>query len=108
MQTIALGTLKGLVEVNLSNNKLSGTLSADFGELQKLKVLNVRYNHLTHLPSELARCTSLVEVHAGFNRLEELPPELGKIQALKVQTGQGVVCHREVIVRVLMRVLEKI
>eukprot|EP00803_Ostreobium_quekettii_P002403 evm.model.scf_741.3 EVM.evm.TU.scf_741.3 scf_741:61361-66874(+) len=83
LETVTLGTLTSLVDVNLSHNKLSSILPGDINGLHKLKVLNIQYNQLTSLPG-MAHCRSLVELHAGFNRLKEIPSDMGEMEALKV------------------------
>ncbi len=50
--------LKNLVSLDLSNNSLTG-LSAELGQLRKLEVLIVSNNDLTGLPLELGNLTQL-------------------------------------------------
>lgn len=50
--------LKNLVSLDLSNNSLTG-LSAELGQLSKLEVLIVSNNNLTGLPLELGNLSSL-------------------------------------------------
>ncbi|KAK9817027.1 hypothetical protein WJX72_008577 [[Myrmecia] bisecta] len=84
LQPRVLQGLLSLRDFNIARNRLSGQLSADVGALAKLEILNLKENKLTALPASLARCTNLVELHAGFNALASLPGEIGMLSKLRV------------------------
>ncbi|CAL4902188.1 unnamed protein product [Urochloa decumbens] len=69
----------GLVEVDLSVNQLSGTISESFGSLGKLRLLNFQTNSLTgEIPASIARLPSLMFLWLWKNNLSgKLPAELG-------------------------------
>lgn len=60
--------MKALTELNLSHNRISGSLPWQLGSCAKLKILHLRSNRITELPPSIADCTSLVELHAGEAR----------------------------------------
>jgi len=70
----------GLVEVDLSENQLSGTISESFGGLKNLRLLNLQQNKLTgDIPASIAQLPSLVFLWLWNNSLSgELPAGLGK------------------------------
>lgn len=65
-----IGQLKQLVELDLSNNRLTG-LPAEIGQLKKLEVLNVSNNKLTGLPMELGSLTQLRVFNISGNAYSE-------------------------------------
>nr|CAB3464679.1 unnamed protein product [Digitaria exilis] len=70
----------GLVEVDLSQNQLNGTISESFGSLMKLRLLNLHDNSLYgSIPASIAKLPSLMYLWLWDNNLSgELPAELGK------------------------------
>ncbi|XP_066367524.1 receptor-like protein kinase HSL1 [Miscanthus floridulus] len=70
----------GLVEIDLSENQLSGTISESFGGLMNLRLLNLHQNKLTgEIPASIAQLPSLVFLWLWNNSLSgELPAGLGK------------------------------
>lgn len=46
------------------------------GDCEELAVLDLRGNTLSDLPPELARCTALVFLHVGGNKIAEFGPSL--------------------------------
>jgi len=54
------------------------------GHLSKLRMLHVRRNKLQALPPALSACSSLLELHAGFNSIRGLPEGLGGLRGLAV------------------------
>jgi Leucine-rich repeat (LRR) protein len=59
-------------------------LPENIGCLPKLQHLNVSQNQLSHLPASLCRASALLELHAGFNQLEDLPCEFGMLAQLRL------------------------
>ncbi|XP_062231926.1 receptor-like protein kinase 5 [Phragmites australis] len=70
----------GLVEVDLSENQLSGTISESFGSLVNLRLLNLHQNYLSgEIPASIVQLPSLVFLWLWSNNLTGvLPAELGK------------------------------
>jgi hypothetical protein len=91
-----------LEQLDLSGNKLSA-LPADFGRLQKLRILFCSDNPFTVLPEVLADCPQLDIVGFKSNHITTVPPASlnsnlrwliltnNKVDALPAQIGQ---CHR--------------
>jgi len=58
-------------------------LPKSIGNLDSLKILNLKYNRLTHLPEEISRNTSLEELLLRKNPITELPKTIGKLIRLQ-------------------------
>jgi len=57
------GYLEGLVNLDLSNNSLTGPIPTDFGILKHLSILYLYANKLSgQIPNELATCFTLIEL----------------------------------------------
>ncbi|MCK4761733.1 MAG: fibronectin type III domain-containing protein [Candidatus Aminicenantes bacterium] len=102
------GKLKKLHTLDLSNNRLSGTIPAWIGQLRGLRKLDLRYNRLSGgipawignlknlevllldgnmlsgpIPEELGRLSKLKILRLGHNRLTgEIPSSMGKLTGL--------------------------
>ncbi|KAF2285207.1 hypothetical protein GH714_039017 [Hevea brasiliensis] len=74
-----------LVEIDLSDNNLTGTIPDDFGKLRKLSLLKLFYNQLSgEIPQSIGRLPALVDFSLYSNNLSGvLPPELGRYSKLK-------------------------
>ncbi|GFR44942.1 hypothetical protein Agub_g6030, partial [Astrephomene gubernaculifera] len=59
--------------LKLSHNKISAVPSGTFPRLPNLVLLDLSYNHLTSIPSDIARCSSLKVVLLGHNSLGHIP-----------------------------------
>jgi len=71
-----LGSLSFLEVLNLSKNKLTGTLPEMLGSLTSLGILDLRHNELTGtLPDSLVSLTSLRELNLRKNKLTGMLPE---------------------------------
>ncbi|CAO2816775.1 unnamed protein product [Amaranthus hypochondriacus] len=86
-----------LTEIDLSENKLVGTIPEKFGNLSKLQILHLQQNNLHgSIPSSIGRLPSLLKLKLFKNRLSGiLPSELGlhsKLEGVEVSdnalTGQ--------------------
>ncbi|MCX6744965.1 MAG: leucine-rich repeat domain-containing protein [Candidatus Parcubacteria bacterium] len=81
--------LTNLEELNLSNNKLSGAIQSQIGQLKKLKVLNASNNLMTGVPAEVGQLTNLQVLDLSNNQLTGLPNELGNLKKLKTFNISG-------------------
>lgn len=68
-----LFTLTTLLELQLANNQLSGTLDSAIGRLNKVESLDLTGNQLTDLPPELAQLKSMRKLKLSKNKLTSLP-----------------------------------
>lgn len=57
-----------LAFLDLSGNKLSGTIPQSLGKLSRLRLLDLSFNNLTgNLPTELSRLTEMKSINLGHN-----------------------------------------
>jgi len=62
------GYLEGLINLDLSNNSLTGPIPSEFGNLKHLYELNLSMNKLSgEIPKDLAFCLDLTELVLGRN-----------------------------------------
>ena len=80
-----LGQLSQLKELLLSSNQLKGIIPPELGQLSQLKRLDIRQNELTGvIPSEFGGLLQLEELDIGKNHLTgNIPVELGQLSQLK-------------------------
>jgi len=73
------GYLEGLINLDLSNNSLTGLIPSDFGNLKHLSILYLYTNKLSgEIPNELAGCLTLIELMLQRNFLHgNIPSFLG-------------------------------
>ncbi|KAL4378942.1 hypothetical protein GQ457_02G028230 [Hibiscus cannabinus] len=73
-----------LMYLELSNNRLVGTLPEWLGQLQNLKQLNLNYNLLEGpIPASLGQLSNLTDLGLGSNELNgTLPDSLGRLAGL--------------------------
>lgn len=76
-------------ELNLSNNRLTGSLQAEIRHLQNLKVLDLSNNQFTGVPAEIGQLKNLEVLNLSNNQLTGLPHELGNLSNLKVLNLKG-------------------
>jgi Leucine-rich repeat (LRR) protein len=79
----------GLQTLDLSNNKLGGSLQAEVRQLQNLKVLDVSDNQFTGVPAEIGQLKNLEMLDLSNNQITGLPHELGNLSSLKVLNVRG-------------------
>ena len=82
-------TKTDIEELNVSNNKLEGSLQGEVRFLQNLKVLNLSNNNFTGLPAEIGQLKNLEVLNVSNNSLTGLPNELGNLSNLKVLNLKG-------------------
>lgn len=80
----SLGLLRGLTELDLSENAIEGFTPKVFRHLKKLKVVNLQRNHVYDVPEEIGTLPSLKELYLDMNRLDFLPENLTKLKQLEV------------------------
>ena len=73
-----------VLQLNLNDNNLNGTVPAELGNLANLQQLNLRLNQLNGpIPSELGNLSNLEELDLGQNQLIGfIPPELSNLSKL--------------------------
>lgn len=79
----------GLVELDVSNNKLTGALPSEINKLKNLKILNASNNLMTGVSAEIGQLQNLEILDLSNNQLTGLPYELGNLQKLKTLNLSG-------------------
>ena len=69
--------------LDLFENRLSGQLPAELGQLTDMRVLTLDFNQLSGpIPPELGQLTDLGGLYLGYNQLSgPIPPELGRLNS---------------------------
>ncbi|XP_019250995.1 PREDICTED: receptor kinase-like protein Xa21 [Nicotiana attenuata] len=82
---MSLWSLKDLVELDLSNNSLVGSLPPDFGNLNAITFLDLSRNHLSgSFPSTVGDLQKLLYLSVAYNELQgSIPESLGKMLSLE-------------------------
>ena len=88
-----LGNLANLTDLDLSFNQLSGQIPLELGNLANLEQLALQSNQLSgEIPPELGSLSNLESLVLGGNQLSgEIPPELGNLanlEQLALQSNQ--------------------
>ena len=79
-----LGNLSSLESLSLSYNQLSGSIPAELGNLSNLESLSLANNQLTAIPGELGNLSNLERLDLSFNQLSgAIPGELGNLSNLE-------------------------
>jgi Leucine-rich repeat (LRR) protein len=70
-----------VLQINLNDNRLKGTLPSEIGQLSKLTVLNLGHNQLYGtIPEEIGQLFELTQLLMGTNQLEgTIPPGIGNL-----------------------------
>ena len=82
---------KMLAVAQLEENRFSGSIPSQTGELSQIKELSLNSNRLSsHIPSELGQAASLMRLHLNNNIFTgSLPSELGRLTMLQSFLVQG-------------------
>ncbi len=82
----SLGELGKLKEIHLDRNSLTGSIPPKLGNLAQLEVLNISDNDLTgSIPASLQGLAKLRYLYINYNSLTgSIPPELGNLAQLEV------------------------
>jgi len=78
-----------LEELDVSDNRIEGTLSPEIGRLRRLKVFRASGNGLTVIPPEIGRLRELEVLDLSRNRISALPREIADLRALRELNVQG-------------------
>ena len=77
------------VELDLSDNNLTGSLPGGIRFLTELQVLNVSGNNMTGIPAEIGQLSNLRILNYSDNGITGLPNELGNLENLEVFNLSG-------------------
>jgi len=69
-----------------ANEKLYDNLDDALVEINNVCILDLSYQHLKVLPSDITKLSHLVELRLDNNDLTELPPEISRLTDLQVLT----------------------
>ncbi|RHN57155.1 putative protein kinase RLK-Pelle-LRR-XII-1 family [Medicago truncatula] len=80
------GYLEGLINLDLSNNFLTGFLPSEFGNMKHLSILNLYSNRFSgEIPKELVSCLTLTELLLEENFFHgDIPSFLGSLRNLNL------------------------
>jgi len=85
-----IGNTDYILQLNVSNNNLTGALPAEIRKMQDLRVLNASHNKLTGIPAEIGQLKNLEEVDFSYNQINTMPNEIENIKGnLKVLNLTG-------------------
>ena len=87
--------MTSLTRLYLSNNRLTGSIAAELGEMTQLNVLTLQNNQLSGLiPAELGGLTQLTHLYLGGNDLTgSIPVEFGRLTQLALLNLNGTQVH---------------
>ncbi|THG20536.1 hypothetical protein TEA_023418 [Camellia sinensis var. sinensis] len=81
-----IGNLSFLRALQLQNNSFSGAIPPELGRLRRLQVLRLNNNSITgNIPANLSRCSELIIFNIQNNKLVgRIPSELGALSKLEI------------------------
>ena len=84
LSKLNFSSFPNLVDLELYNCGLNGSIPQQIGTLTHLTMLDLRFNNLTgELPLSLANLSQLEYLSLSYNRLHgSIPPEIGKMKSL--------------------------
>jgi Leucine-rich repeat (LRR) protein len=87
----SIGNLTDLQILDLSRNRLRGTLPPEIGQLSALSNFTVSFNQLTgSIPAEIGQLLSLQRLNIYFNFFKgSIPSEIGQLSSLEVMDLSG-------------------
>ncbi len=74
-----LGNLPVLSTLELHENRITGVLFPQVGNLTNLEFLTLNNNLLTGLPSQIGNLTKLNDLYLSYNQISTLPAEIGNM-----------------------------
>lgn len=80
---------KSITVLNLSNNDLTGSIPAEIHDLTNLVELNLSNNRMTGIPAEVGQLRNLKILNYANNNITGLPNELGNLTQLEVLDLSG-------------------
>ena len=86
----SIGTLTGLISLNLSNNLLSGHIPSSIGSLTLLESLDLSLNKLSgEIPQQLAQLTFLAKFNASYNNFTGSIPKGNQFDTFLANSFEG-------------------
>lgn len=77
------------VELDISDNRLTGAMPAEIRRLSRLKALDASGNRMTGVPAEIGQLSELETLDLSDNLLTGLPHELGTLPKLRFLDLRG-------------------
>jgi GTPase SAR1 family protein len=77
-------SMKSLLELYASNNRISTIAPRDIECLVNLRVIDLRHNSLKSLPVEVFNLLNLERLDVSENSIEVIPPEIGQLKKLQI------------------------
>lgn len=81
--SVTKSDLKFITEEKAINDIAAGIIKYIVCHEWKVKILDLKGNNITEIPSEIGKLTSLVDLNLTYNQLVQLPSEIGNLINLK-------------------------
>jgi hypothetical protein len=82
-----VGNLKSLKSFKVGNDSLFKNVPPEIGKLSSLKILSICFCSIAKLPDEICNLDSLESLILIYNKLTELPQNIGNLTSLKGWVG---------------------